>query len=192
MKIAFMGISGSGKDFLANYLISNKNFIRLSFSDQLKKLANYIYPWMAKDYAPEEKTLPLNITLSTGDLISHSPRGIWLSLDKLREIEDKIFIRMLSGELRLLEGNGEANKNIIITDIRSNEELAWCKNNQFTIVHIERKSNNYKKYEIDKYVTENKTKSDYHFNNSTDGIDSFENFFEKVLFSEYQKRSTIL
>ena len=32
MKIAFMGISGSGKDFLANYyLISNYGFIRLSF-----------------------------------------------------------------------------------------------------------------------------------------------------------------
>lgn len=44
MKIAFMGRSGSGKDFLANYLISNHDFIRLSFSDQLKKLANYIYP----------------------------------------------------------------------------------------------------------------------------------------------------
>lgn len=52
MKIAFMGISGSGKDFLANYLISNYGFIRLSFSDQLKKLANYIYPWMEKDYPP--------------------------------------------------------------------------------------------------------------------------------------------
>lgn len=36
MKIAFMGISGSGKDFLANYLISNYEFVRLSFSDQLK------------------------------------------------------------------------------------------------------------------------------------------------------------
>ncbi|ECC9547124.1 adenylate kinase, partial [Salmonella enterica subsp. arizonae] len=33
MKIAFMGVSGSGKDFLANYLISDHGFIRLSFSD---------------------------------------------------------------------------------------------------------------------------------------------------------------
>ncbi|MCL6381559.1 adenylate kinase [Pectobacterium parmentieri] len=184
MKIAFMGISGSGKDFLANYLISNKNFIRLSFSDQLKKLASYIYPWMKEDYKPEEKMLPLNINLPTGDLISHSPRDIWLSLDKLRVIEEKIFIRMLSEELKLLEEDKESNKNIIITDIRSNEELAWCKNNQFTIVHIERKDNNYEKYEIDKYVTENKSKSDYHFDNSTNGIDSFKKFFEKVLFNE--------
>ncbi|EKW1656965.1 TPA: adenylate kinase [Klebsiella oxytoca] len=184
MKIAFMGISGSGKDFLANYLISNYGFIRLSFSDQLKKLANYIYPWMEKDYPPENKMLPLNITLPTGDFISHSPRDIWLSLDSLREIEEKIFIRMLSEELKILEKNGGMNKNIIITDIRSNEEFAWCKNNQFTIVHIERENNNYKKYEIDKYVTENKTKSEYHFVNNLNGIDSFKHFFEKVLLSE--------
>lgn len=74
MKIAFMGRSGSGKDFLANYLISNHEFIRLSFSDQLKKLANYIYPWIKKDYTPDEKMSPLNLTLPTGDLIFHSPR----------------------------------------------------------------------------------------------------------------------
>ncbi|WP_038908378.1 hypothetical protein [Dickeya oryzae] len=184
MKIAFMGISGSGKDFLANYLISNHEFIRLSFSDQLKKLANYIYPWMKKDYTPDEKMSPLNLTLPTGDLIFHSPRDIWLSLDKLREIEEKIFIRMLSEELKLLEDSGKSNKNILITDIRSNEEFAWCKDNQFIIVHIERKNNNYKKYEIDKYVDENKLKSDYHFDNSTTGLDSFKIFFEKVLFSE--------
>ncbi|WP_230857593.1 hypothetical protein [Pectobacterium versatile] len=88
--------------------------------------------------------LPLNITLPTGDFISHSPRDIWLSLDSLRKIEEKIFIRMLSEELKILEKNGGMNKNIIITDIRSNEEFAWCKNNQFTIVHIERENNNYK------------------------------------------------
>lgn len=35
MKIAFMGISGSEKDFLANYLIYKHGFTRLSFSDQL-------------------------------------------------------------------------------------------------------------------------------------------------------------
>ncbi|MEI7186180.1 adenylate kinase [Dickeya dianthicola] len=179
-----MGISGSGKYFLANYLISNHEFVRLSFSDQLKKLANHIYPWMEKGYSPEEKMLPLNIILPTGDLILHSPRDIWLSLDKLRMIEEKIFIRMLSEDLQHLEKNGKTNKNIIITDIRSNEEFTWCKNNQFTIVYIERENNNYKKYEIDKYIIDNKTKSDHHFRNDTNGIDSFKNFFEKVFFSE--------
>lgn len=181
MKIAFMGVSGSGKDFLANYLISNHGFIRLSFSDQLKKLANYIYPWMKKDYSPEEKMLPLNVSLPTGELICHSPRDIWLSLNSLRDIEEKIFIRMLSEELKILEDNSKINKKIIITDIRSNAEFMWCKNNQFIIIHIERESNNYKEYDIDKHVIENKIKSDYHFSNNENGIDSFKRFFEEVL-----------
>jgi hypothetical protein len=182
MKIAFMGISGSGKDFLANYLICKYGFTRLSFSDQLKKLANYIYPWMEKDYPSEKKSLPLNISLSTGELISYSPRDIWLSLNMLREIEEKIFIRMLSEELNLLESNSTVNeKRIIITDIRSNEEFIWCKNNQFTVIYIEREGNDYEKYEIDNHVIENKEKADYHFHNNTSGIDSFKFFFEEEL-----------
>ncbi|MDE9455958.1 hypothetical protein [Xenorhabdus bovienii] len=110
MKIAFMGVSGSGKDFLSDYLILNHNFIRLSFSDQLKKLANYIYPWMKKDYPPERKMSPLNITLPTGESIHHSPIDIWLNLNNLRNVEEKIFIRMLSEEIKFLEENGKFKK----------------------------------------------------------------------------------
>ncbi|EEJ0340429.1 adenylate kinase, partial [Salmonella enterica subsp. enterica] len=60
-------------------------------------------------------------------------------------------------------------------------EFMWCKNNQFIIIHIERESNNYKEYDIDKHVIENKIKSDYHFSNNENGIDSFKRFFEEVL-----------
>lgn len=139
---------------------------------------------MEKDYPSEEKTLPLNISLSTGELISYSPRDIWLSLNKLREIEEKIFIRMLAEELKFLESNNTVNeRRIIFTDIRSNEEFIWCKNNNFTIIYIERVANDYKKYEIDNHVIENKEKADYHFHNNTSGIDSFKLFFEEELFN---------
>lgn len=139
---------------------------------------------MEKDSPSEEKTLPLNISLSTGELISYSPRDIWLSLNKLREIEEKIFIRMLAEELKFLESNNTVNeRRIIITDIRSNEEFIWCKNNNFTIIYIERVANDYKKYEIDNHVIENKEKADYHFHNNTSGIDSFKLFFEEELFN---------
>ncbi|WP_217522152.1 adenylate kinase [Vibrio metschnikovii] len=185
MKIAFMGVSGSGKDFLARYLIDEHNFIRLSFSDQLKKLASYIYPWMEKDYLPEEKTLPINITLSTGESIKHTARDIWLHLNKLREIEDRIFIRMLSEELINLEERYKETQNIIITDIRSNEEFIWCKNNGFIVIYIERSNNHYEKYEIDKYINLNKPKSDYKFRNNEDGMGNFKAFIEEVFSSGY-------
>ncbi|MNZ27659.1 hypothetical protein D3C78_448800 [compost metagenome] len=183
MKIAFMGVSGSGKDYLANYLINNYDFIRLSFSDQLKKLAHHIYPWLEKDYQPEEKSLPLNIVLSTGEKITYSPRDIWLNLNSLRNIEEQIFIRMLTEEIKSIDNT----KNIIITDVRSTNELLWCKNNKFTIIYIEREHNNYENYEIDKYAVENKSKSDYVFNNATLGTNAFSNFFKEAFICGLQK-----
>ncbi|HCH3831092.1 TPA: adenylate kinase [Vibrio parahaemolyticus] len=184
MKIAFMGVSGSGKDFLSDYLIKNHNFIRLSFSDQLKRLSKYIYPWMEMDYPPEKKMSPLNIMLPTGEFINHSPRDIWLNLDNLRKVEEKIFIRMLAEEMKAIEIKNESKTNIIITDIRSNSEFLWCKENNFTIVYINRKNNNYEKYDIDKHVIENKQKADYRFDNDSNDLIRFKSFFEEVLCRE--------
>lgn len=187
MKIAFMGTSGSGKDYLASYLISNHQYTRLSFSDQLKKLAVQIYPWMEIDYPPEQKTIPLNTTLSTGEIIKFTPRDVWLNLNSLRNIESKIFIRMLSEEINELLERDKYSGNVIITDIRSTDELIWCKKNEFIIVYIERESNNYEKYEIDKYVLENVAMADHVFKNNHIGIDEFKSFFEKVMHNESQK-----
>ncbi|MFM2597721.1 adenylate kinase [Vibrio fortis] len=181
MRIAFMGVSGSGKDFLSDYLTNNENFTRLSFSDQLKKISHQIYPWMELNYKPEEKSDPLNITLQTGEVITHSPRDIWLNLNHLRNIEEKIFIRMLEDEMSSLLQSNPTMCNIVITDIRSNSEFLWCQENQFTIVYITRKNNNYKKYDIDKYVIENKEEADYHFENNGNGLIEFKSFFEEVL-----------
>ncbi|CAH1570880.1 Adenylate kinase [Vibrio owensii] len=181
MRIAFMGISGSGKDFLSEHLINNENFTRLSFSDQLKKLSNQIYPWMEVNYQPEQKESPLNITLQTGEVITHSPRDIWINLDHLRNIEEKIFIRMLEDEMSRLNESNPTMDNIVITDIRSNSEFLWCQENRFTIVYVSRKNNNYKKYDIDKYVMENREKADYHFENDSNGLIEFKSFFEEVL-----------
>ncbi|HHQ4599040.1 TPA: adenylate kinase, partial [Aeromonas veronii] len=70
---------------------------------------------------------------------------------------------------------------------RSTNELLWCKNNKFTIIYIEREHNNYKNYEIDKYVVENKSKSDYVFNNATLGTNAFSNFFKEAFICGLQK-----
>lgn len=187
MKIAFMGASGSGKDYLAEYLISNHRYIRLSFSDQLKKLANYIYPWLDIDYPPESKTVPLNKKLSTGEIINATPRDVWLNLNNLRNIEDRIFIRMLSEDISNLCESKTYGNNVIITDIRSTAELLWCKENGFTVVYIERKANNYEKYEIDKCIIENKLIADYEFKNDDVGVSKFKSFFERIMESESQK-----
>ena len=140
-KIAFYGVSGSGKDYcvkaLQNYFESNhkESYIRMSFSDQLKKCGNRIFgDWLKLDYSPEEKEQPLNIATSLGEVIEKSPRDIWLLLNQLRSIEDKLFIRMLDQEIKDLELQGK--EMFLISDIRTEKELKYCKENGFKVIKI--------------------------------------------------------
>ena len=174
-----MGISGSGKDYLAQHLIDNFNFTRFSFSDQLKKLAHTIYPWLQIDYPPIKKEKVLNITVSTGELILASPREIWIQLNGLREVENLIFIRMLEEELQCYFKKNELAQHVIITDIRSNEEFKWCKDNSFKIIYIRPSDRLYQQYDIDKYIEDNKERADYTFKNDFNGISAFNRFCEE-------------
>lgn len=176
MKIAFTGISGSGKDYLIEYLTRNKNFHRVSFSDQLKKLAKKIYPWIEKDYPPLIKEKPLNLTLSSGEIITNTPREIWIFLNSLRKIEDGLFVRMLEEELSLLNIT-----NIVISDIRPQIEWDWCKKNGFTTIYIEPLKNIYEPNDFDKQVLAYKDKSDFVFENDFNGTQKFENFIKGII-----------
>lgn len=181
MNLAFMGISGAGKDYLAHHLTSNYNYVRFSFSDQLKRLSHAIYPWMKLDYEALEKGQPLNIRLSTGELIDKSPREIWLHLDALRLIESKIFIRMLDEQLDGFSSRPTPRRfltdRIIITDIRTTDELMWCKERGFIVIHIIPSKKIYANFSIDKDINTNKNLADFVFVNNFEGTSSFEEFY---------------
>jgi hypothetical protein len=176
-KIALMGVSGAGKDYLASYLIDNHEFTRFSFSDQLKRLAQLIYPWLEVDYPPLVKEESLDIKLPTGETIKKSPRQIWLHLNSLREIEQHIFIRMLDEEVTQADKvNGH--NNILISDIRSTDELNWCQRNKFKVIYINNAKAVYQPYDIDSQILENKDKADFVFVNKHNGISDFEAFYK--------------
>lgn len=174
-KLAFTGISGSGKDFLVQHLTKNQNYTRVSFSDQLKKLAKIIYPWLELDYAPFEKEQPLNITLSSGEKITKTPREIWIHLNKLRDIEDGLFLRMLEEQLSLLNV-----PNIVISDIRPQIEWDWCRKNEFTTIYIEPLKKIYKPNDFDKQVLKYREQADYVFENDFNGIGKFKEFIQQI------------
>lgn len=180
-----MGASGSGKDYLANYLVQNHAFTRFSFSDQLKVLAHTIYPWLDIDYPPIKKEESLNITTSTGETICHSPREIWLHLDNLRKVENLIFIRMLELEVKqFFKGGTFSENNVIITDIRSEEEFKWCRNNDFKIMYISPSKQVYKQYDIDKHINEKKNEVDFSYTNNFNGTDDFGKFYKEHIKNE--------
>lgn len=177
-KIALMGVSGAGKDFIANHLIKEFDYQRFSFSDQLKRIATMIYPWLEKDYPPLVKEEPLNITLNSGELITKSPRDIWLHLNALRDIERDIFIRMLNEEVTNFK---DKRKNMLISDIRSEDEFQWCKNSGFKIIFIKPNKKVYKSYDIDSKIYEMATQADFDFVNNFNGIIDFDLFYREVV-----------
>jgi hypothetical protein len=172
MKLALMGISGAGKDYLAEHLCSIHDFTRLSFSDQLKELATNIYPWLKRDYPPLVKEEPLDILTSQNERITASPREIWLHLNHLRNIENSIFIRMLDSKFQ-----AEIYSSVVISDLRTSEELTWCRANDFKVIYIRPSKSVYQSYNFDEEIERNKSHADYVFENRFDGIESFEHFF---------------
>lgn len=180
MKLAFTGIAGSGKDFLVDCLIKEHDYTRVSFSDQLKKIAAMVYPWLEMDYPAITKEAPLDIYVTeTGEHITKTPRQIWLHLNKLRGIEDGIFLRMLQNQILEIETD-----NLVISDIRPKLEWDWCKNNDFITIYVERPNNPYEPNEFDKQVLNYKEEADYVFINDCDGLYVFRKFIEEVIENE--------
>jgi len=175
LKIAFVGEAGAGKDFITEILTSDFNFVRVSFSDQLKKLGAKIYPWLKKDYSPKEKELPLNITIENGEKINLSPREIWLNLNCLRKNQNTLFISMLESELKNL-----LVEDIVISDIRTEEEYNWCRKNGFSVIYIKNENSIHEENSFDDYARSLENKCDYIFNNDTYGKDKFFKFFNEV------------
>ncbi len=169
-----MGQAGVGKDFVVDVFTKKYGYSRVSFSDQLKKLAVKIYPWFERDYAPEVKEKPLNIIVA-GELITKTPREIWLSLNKLRDIEDSMFVRMLGEEVALLNV-----PNIIVSDIRTQNEYDWCIANGYTVVAVLRKNIEHAENSFDDFVRWQISQGhyDYEYRNDINGTEAIETFIE--------------
>ena len=147
-RICLMGASGSGKDWITLHLVKRYNYIRLSFSDALKEIASNTFDWLKKDYSPDEKEKPLNVKTYTGELITLSPREIWLKMNFLRQIEDGLFVRKMKEELEKIEYEGF--EHFVISDLRTKPELDFVKENGFSIIKIVNPNNYHPDNEFDK------------------------------------------
>jgi len=179
MKIALSGVAGAGKDYFGAFLIEEYGFYRVSFSDQLKKICADVFDWMEVDYPPEVKEKPLNITTSMGELITMSPREIWLKMNYMRKIENELFVRKLYDDVRLLQRQGV--ENVLITDIRTKNEMEFCKDNGFTTIRIVAPKDKiiHKTHDFDKQLDD--AEFDFEFQNNFNGTEEFKEFFEKQI-----------
>ena len=180
MRLALFGKSGVGKDFITQKIIESRpQYTRLSFSDSLKDLTLKCFSWMDNKYnTPELKEVPLNLKTSQGEIITDTPREIWLKMNFLRNIENKIFIRILDEKFISLKDKD----NVIISDVRTKEELFYCLENKFKIIKVVNenpfhKSNFFDLQQDDSYFSEN---IDLTFINDMNSEFDIENFFKVI------------
>lgn len=115
--IALTARSEAGKDYLADYLVKHHGWVRESFSDSLKEIAHYLFPWCDRDYPPEEKNECIDHIDNVNDM---SPRDVWKGIDHLRNIDPTIFCTpTVSRVVQLLDQGFD----VIVTDVRKRVEF---------------------------------------------------------------------
>ena len=139
MKIAISGKMGSGKSFLAEKLVNNFNFKKISFADRVKELATELFGMKEKDRS-------LLINLGT----------------KMREIDPKVWINSV-----IRHCNNFGSCDVVVDDLRMKNEYETLKADNWLFVKIqidEDLRNSRLKY---KYQ-ENYDKHKQHFNSITE------------------------
>lgn len=174
--VAFMGERQSGKDYLAAHLAKKYGVRRLSFSDEVRRLAQKMFPWMDFDYPPELKDQPLDHPENPK---AWTPRQLWLHAGKVRDIDGAYFVR------RFAENQLPAAREVggiqVITDFRTPEEWEFLKENRVPVIKILCDRTNIEDHPFEEYTRQfqNQTASFYNNKTGTEGFDVFWAWFAK-------------
>ena len=158
-KVKIIGITGyknSGKDTLAEYFIDN-GFYKISFADPLKQACKEIFSFS------DDQLYNQNFKEREDIFWKHTPRELFqkIGTDLFRNtlpkicnnINDDIWIKSIERKIIKLHTEKNINK-FIIPDIRFENEAEFVKNNNGTIILINRqilkKDNHESEQNIDK------------------------------------------
>jgi dephospho-CoA kinase len=120
VKIALTGKLRAGKDEVAQYLYIRHGFNRVAFGDALKRHAHEVFPWIPQ---------------------SSKPRALFQAFGQLmREIDPDVWVkhaeRAVQGALDFRVNTGAERVGIVLTDVRQANEVAWCRENGFTLIRV--------------------------------------------------------
>lgn len=132
--ICFAGERKSGKDHLADFLRDAYGVQRLSFSDEVRRIADFAFPWLNSfQITPEVKDDPYIHPLNEHNL---TPRQIWLKVGELRtDVEGGIFVRQFE-QWQLARAQANPNVLHVITDFRTPQEFEFLKKHGIPIIKI--------------------------------------------------------
>jgi hypothetical protein len=172
--IGLCGRAGSGKDFLADELVRELGFIKVAFGTQLKVVANLIYPWVELDYAHDKKEVVIE---DPDNHLNKTPRDVWLHLNKLRDIDNNVFCRVTRIKIESLIADGQ---NVVVTDIRKQNELDLLHKLKFTTIKVKNPIFNSNRIEAENIL--DTFKCDYQFYNQQNiGLQKWTDVYTKIL-----------
>lgn len=119
-KIALCGKLRSGKDTVANHLHIKYGFDYIAFGDALKKNAHAVFPWVS------EFSKPRALYQNFGQLMRQIDPDVWV-----RHVE-----RSINGYIDFRVNMGADKIGIVLTDVRQQNEVDWCRANGFTLVRV--------------------------------------------------------
>jgi len=177
-RIALVGNKGSGKDTLADYLVTHKNYIKYNFANPVKEICKIMFGLSYEQLYGNKKDVidtrwditPRHIFQQFGTEFGH-----YKFYDIFPELESKIPSKTLW--LKIFESFLEDNKdkNIVVADVRFQHEVDFLKKHYFNIIKINRFTES-----IDSHSSENDisliTNIDYTIYNNSSKRDLYNKF----------------
>lgn len=107
MLLGFAGISGSGKDTCANFLVKSQKFVRIGFADSLKRVVAEVFDFSdAQVHGSDKETPDQRYTHQDGSLLTPRRALQWLGTEGFRTCCPDIWVmKALADAQRLLENN---------------------------------------------------------------------------------------
>jgi dephospho-CoA kinase len=121
VKVAICGKLRAGKDELAQHLFISHGFDRVAFGDALKRNAHALFPWVSE---------------------SSKPRALYQKFGQLmrQEFDTDVWIkhaeRSVKGAIDFRISIGAEKIGVVLTDVRQQNEVDWCRENGFTLIRV--------------------------------------------------------
>jgi dephospho-CoA kinase len=120
VKIALSGRLRSGKDTVAHHLYIRHGFDRIAFGTALKRIAHDTFPWVSE---------------------FSKPRALYQNVGQLmRQIDNEVWIKhaeqAVKGAIDFRVHTGAEKVGVVITDVRQQNEVDWCRANGFTLIRV--------------------------------------------------------
>lgn len=170
--IAIGGERRRGKDYLTSSLIERYGATRLAFGDEVRELAQEIFPWY-NAYMPDDDKDKLYIHPNNNKKVTG--RDILITVGKARDVDDYYFLRRFI-EKRLLDVIANPNRLFVITDFRTKtEHQDFLSPLQIPTLKIVRDVPGLETHPFEVFIRDFQDTTI--FNNNTEGSEAFLKFF---------------